>query len=918
MDDGSCRRGISSLIFFMSLLQKIFGDPNKKTIEKIMPLVRQINELEPKFESFSFEELRKMTADFKERLGKGETPDDILPEAFAVVRETAKRVLGQRHFDAQLIGGVVLHRGQISEMKTGEGKTLTATLAVYLNALTGGGVHVVTVNDYLAKRDAVWMGKIYYALGMSVGCIQHDAAFLYDPEYKDETPSGEDQAASFKVAQEFLKPVPRKDAYAADILYGTNNEFGFDYLRDNMVTSLENMVQRELNYAIVDEVDSILIDEARTPLIISAPAEESGELYAKFANLVRGLKENEDYNIDEKMRAATLTEAGIAKMEKWLGVENIYTAGGITMVHHIEQALRAEALFKRDRDYVVREGEVIIVDEFTGRLMIGRRYSEGLHQAIEAKEGVRVREESKTLATVTFQNLFRLYRKLAGMTGTALTEAEEFSKIYKLEVVSIPTNKAMVREDLADRIYRTEQGKFTAVVREIKERYEKGQPVLVGTISIEKNEILSEMLSREGITHQVLNAKHHEKEAEIIAQAGRLGAVTVATNMAGRGVDIILGGNPADPEEAKKVRELGGLHILGTERHESRRIDNQLRGRAGRQGDPGSSQFYLSLEDDLMRIFAGDRLKGLMTRFNMPEDMPIENKMVSRSLESAQRRVEGRNFDIRKHLLDYDDVLNKHREVIYKKRRDILAAEDSKTKVLEMVEDEIEQVVLFHTASEQEGDWNLEEIYEVVGTIFPTPPEARIKMDDIKRWAGDKMHDAAVRTRIIEYLMELARAAYENLEKRISEQAEKINQDGEKIMRQIEKAMALRAIDSLWVDHLSAVDYLRTGIGLRGYGQHDPLVEYKKETYRMFQELMHLINREVVYNVYKVGLETKTAPSLLQRQGVRMSAPAKEGDSRNTPSDIKTKPRTAEGEKIGRNDPCPCGSGKKYKRCCGA
>jgi preprotein translocase subunit SecA len=908
----------------MSFLEKIFGDPNKKTLEKIQPIVDKINDLESKFESFSFEELRDETKKFRARLEKGERLDDILPEAFAVVRETAKRVLGQRHFDAQLVGGVVLHRGQIAEMKTGEGKTLTATLAVYLNALSGKGVHVVTVNDYLAKRDAVWMGQVYHALGLSIGCIQHDAAFLYDPGYKGESlPEEDSQAASFKIVQEFLKPVPRGDAYAADITYGTNNEFGFDYLRDNMVTNLAGMAQRELNYAIVDEVDSILIDEARTPLIISAPAEESGELYAKFADLVRRLKENEDYNIDEKMRAATLTEAGIAKMEKWLGVENIYTAGGIAMVHHIEQALRAETLFRRDRDYVVREGEVIIVDEFTGRLMIGRRYSEGLHQAIEAKEGVRVREESKTLATVTFQNLFRLYKKLAGMTGTALTEAEEFSKIYNLEVISIPTNKPMIREDLADRIYRTEQGKFTAVVKEIKAKHELGQPVLVGTISIEKNEILSQMLEREGIPHQVLNAKHHEKEAEIIAQAGRLGAVTVATNMAGRGVDIILGGNPPSEEEAKKVRESGGLHILGTERHESRRIDNQLRGRSGRQGDPGSSQFYLSLEDDLMRIFAGDRLKGLMTRLNMPEDMPIENRMVSRSLETAQRRVEGHNFDIRKHLLEYDDVINKHREVVYKKRRDILAAEDSKAKVLEMIEDEIEQVVLFHTASEQEGDWNLEEIYEVVSTIFPVPPEARIKMDDLRRWAGDKMHDAAVRTRIIEYLMELARKAYENLEKRIAEQAAKMNQDGAAVMRQIEKAIMLRAIDSLWVDHLSAVDYLRTGIGLRGYGQHDPLVEYKKETYRMFQELMHFINREVVYNIYKVGLETKTAPSLLQRQGVKMSAPAKEGDSRNAPADIKAKPRTAEGEKIGRNDPCPCGATKpdgtpiKYKNCCG-
>jgi preprotein translocase subunit SecA len=904
----------------MSFLEKIFGDPNKKIIEKIEPTIRLINDLEPKFESFSIEELKEQTTKFRERLGRGENLDNLLPEAFASVREASKRILGQRHFDVQLIGGVILHRGQIAEMKTGEGKTLTATLPVYLNALSGKGVHIVTVNDYLAKRDAVWMGRIYHALGLSVGCIQHEAAFVYDPEYKNEAVPEEasEQVASFKVVQEFLRPVPRNEAYAADILYGTNNEFGFDYLRDNMVTNLANMVQRELHYAIVDEVDSILIDEARTPLIISAPAEESGDLYAKFADLVRRLKENEDYNIDEKMRAATLTEAGIAKMEKYLGVENIYTSGGIAMVHHIEQALRAETLFKRDRDYVVREGEVIIVDEFTGRLMMGRRYSEGLHQAIEAKEGVRVREESKTLATVTFQNLFRLYKKLSGMTGTALTEAEEFSKIYNLEVISIPTNKPMVRADSADRIYKSEEGKFMAVAKEIKERHEKGQPVLVGTISIEKNEILGQILEREGIPHQLLNAKHHEKEAEIIAQAGRLGAVTVATNMAGRGVDIILGGNPPSKEEAEKVKALGGLHIIGTERHESRRIDNQLRGRAGRQGDPGSSQFYLSLEDDLMRIFAGDRLKGLMNRLNMPEDMPIENRMVSKSIESAQRRVEGQNFDIRKHLLDYDDVLNKHREVIYKKRRDILAAENSKEKILEMIESEIEQVVLFHTASEQEGDWDLEEIYEVVGTIFPVAKEVRIKMDDIRRWAGDKAHDAAVRTRIIEYLMELARKAYETLEKNIAEQATKLSQDGGKMMRQIERGLTIRAIDTLWVDHLSAVDYLRTGIGLRSYGQRDPLVEYKRETYRMFQELLHYINKEVVYSIYKVGLSAEPAPSMMERRGVRLSAPAKDADSRNQVADIKAKPRTSEGEKIGRNDPCPCGSGQKYKRCCGA
>ena len=896
----------------MSFFTTIFGDPNKKIIDKLQAKVSRINELESTFESFSFEELKGMTKKFQERLEKEETLDDILSEAFAVVRETAKRVLGQRHFNVQLLGGMILHNGQIAEMKTGEGKTLTSTLPIYLNALTKKGVHVVTVNDYLAKRDAVWMGQIYYALGLSVGCIQHEAAFLYDQEYKSTAENKENsEVGSFKVANEFLRPVAHQEAYTADILYGTNNEFGFDYLRDNMVPELEQMVGRDLNFAIIDEVDSILIDEARTPLIISAPAEESADLYAKFAELVRRLKENEDYNIDEKMRAATLTEAGISKMEKFLGVENIYTSGGITMVHHIEQALRAETLFRRDKDYVVREGEVIIVDEFTGRLMAGRRYSEGLHQAIEAKEGVNVRQESRTMATITFQNLFRLYKKLAGMTGTALTESEEFSKIYNLEVVPVPTNKEMAREDMRDKIFRTELGKFKAVVSEIKKRHENGQPVLVGTISIEKNELLGELLEREGIPHQILNAKHHEKEAEIIAQAGRLGAVTVATNMAGRGVDIILGGNPKNEEDAEKVRVAGGLHIIGTERHDSRRIDNQLRGRAGRQGDPGSSQFYLSAEDDLMRIFGGERLKNIMTSFNFSEDVSIENRVVSKTIESAQRRVEGHNFDIRKHLLEYDDVLNKHRDVVYKKRKEILRAENLKNKVLEIVEGEIEQVVLFHTTSEEEGDWNIEEIYEVVGTIFSILPEARVHLDGIKRWAGDRAHDAAVRTRIIEYLMELARVAYDELEKKIDEQA------GEGMMRKIERGMMLRAIDTLWVEHLSAIDYLRTGIGLRGYGQHDPLVEYKKESYRMFQEFLHLIDRQVVYSIYKVGLATDIAPSLMKQRGLKLSAPAKSASDGGENPNLQLTPRTAEGDKVGRNDPCPCGSGKKYKKCCG-
>jgi len=622
----------------MKILSKIFGDPNEKIIKSLRPIVDEINGLEKKFEKMSDKELKGMTPSFaKATEGKvgnelEQKLNEILPEAFAVVRETAKRTLGQRHYDVQLIGGIILHRGQITEMRTGEGKTLVATLPLYLNALTGKGVHLVTVNDYLSRVGAGWMAPVYYALGLSTGVIIHDAALVYDPKYTDEQ--------QYDERLKHFRPVERKDAYQCDILYGTNNEFGFDFLRDNMAPSLDKMVQRELHYAIVDEVDSILIDEARTPLIISAPAEESTDKYYKFAQLVKQLKENDpsassghgDYNIDEKMRAATLTEAGIGRMEKWLGVENIYTSGGVREVHHIEQALKAWTLFKRDRDYVVKEGEVIIVDEFTGRLMHGRRYSEGLHQAIEAKEGVKIQRESQTLATITFQNYFRMYNKLAGMTGTAVTEAEEFAKIYNMETVSIPTNKPMIRKDMNDLIYRTEAGKFKAVVEEIKKRNNAGQPVLVGTISIEKNEMLGQMLEKEGVKAQILNAKQHDKEAKIIAQAGRLGAVTIATNMAGRGVDIVL---------EEKVKELGGLHVIGTERHEARRIDNQLRGRAGRQGDPGSSRFYVSAEDDLMRIFGGDRMKAMMTTLRVPEDMPIENKIISRSIESAQKKVEG-------------------------------------------------------------------------------------------------------------------------------------------------------------------------------------------------------------------------------------------------------------------------------------
>lgn len=668
----------------MSIITKIFGDANEKYLKKIQPLVDEINSLEKEFEKFSDEKLKEKTKEFKERLRKGESLDNILSEAFALVREAAKRTLKQRHFDVQLIGGIVLHQGKIAEMKTGEGKTLAATLPLYLNALEEKGCHLVTVNDYLARRDTVWMGQIYHALGLSVGCLNHEQSFLYDPEFKkpaEEKEKMRDELGGFYVVEYFLKPCTRKEAYLADITYGTNNEFGFDYLRDNMVYDLAQQAQRGFNYAIVDEVDSILIDEARTPLIISAPDTESSKWYEEFARIIPRLDSKTDYEIDEKMRAATLTESGINKIEKILGMGNIYEERGIKYLHHLEQSLKAEALFKRDRDYVVKDGQVIIVDEFTGRLMPGRRWSGGLHQAIEAKEGVQVLPESITLASITFQNYFRLYKKLAGMTGTAATSAEEFDKVYRLEVAIIPTNKPMIRKALPDRVYKTEEGKFQALVREIKERHEKGQPLLVGTTSIEKNEYLGKLLDREGIPHQILNAKHHEREGEIIAQAGKLSQVTIATNMAGRGVDIILGGNPQNPESAKKVIELSGLHVIGTERHEARRIDNQLRGRSGRQGDPGSSQFFVSLEDDLMRIFGGERIKSLMGALKIPEDQPIEANLISRAIEEAQSKIEGLNFDLRKHVLEYDDVMNKHREVIYKKRREILEIEDLKSKI---------------------------------------------------------------------------------------------------------------------------------------------------------------------------------------------------------------------------------------------
>ncbi len=679
----------------MSVFSKIFGDPNEKALRKIHPIIDEINQLEKKFEPFSNSELKKMTAKFKVRLKKGKSLDDILPEVFAVVREAAKRTLNQRHYDAQLMGGIALHQGKIAEMKTGEGKTLAATLPLYLNALIGKGVHLITVNDYLARRDTVWMGQVYHFLGLSVGCINHQSAYIYDPEYVQEENESEedklrDKLGSFKVVEKYLRPSSRKQAYECDIIYGTNNEFGFDYLRDNMAHSLDKMVQKGHYYAIIDEVDSVLVDEARTPLIISAPDAESPQLYEQFSRIVPRLEQDADYKIDEKEKAVTLTNQGIDKVEKILGIENIYSQGGARYVHYLEQSLKARVLFKKDKDYVVKDGEVIIVDEFTGRLMPGRRWSEGLHQAVEAKEKVKVNQESRTLATITFQNYFKMYNKLSGMTGTALTSAEEFDDVYDLDVIVIPTNKPLIRRSLPDRIYKNEQGKFKAIINEIKQRNKKGQPVLIGTISIEKNELLGAMLQKEGIHCEILNAKNHKREGAIIAQAGKLGAVTVATNMAGRGVDIILGGNPPDKKEAEKIKQLGGVHVLGTERHEARRIDNQLRGRSGRQGDPGSSQFFVSLEDELMQRFGSERIKKMMETLRVPEDQPIENKLISNAIERAQSKIEGINFDIRKHVLEYDNVMNKHRERIYKKRKEILSAADKEinNKIKQLLTDE--------------------------------------------------------------------------------------------------------------------------------------------------------------------------------------------------------------------------------------
>jgi preprotein translocase subunit SecA len=903
----------------MSFLNKIFGDANERYIQSLMPVVELINSLEEKYSKLSDEELSRLSQDFRSRLDKEETLDDILPDAFAAVREASKRTLGQRHFNVQLLGGIVLHQGKIAEMRTGEGKTLVATLPTYLNALAGNGAHVVTVNDYLARRDATWMGQIYNALGLSVGCINHETSFLYDPKHtaegkskiqitnskedgSDKLDKERDTLGAFKVVHEFMRPVSRREAYEADITYGTNNEFGFDYLRDNMAYEPIQMVQAKGHgFAIVDEVDSILIDEARTPLIISAPDSDSTKLYETFAKTVPRLKENEDYNVDEKLKAVSITEQGIEKVEKLLGLANIYAEGGVRYVHHLEQALKASVLFKLDRDYVVKDGEVIIVDEFTGRLMPGRRWSEGLHQAVEAKEGVSVQKESRTLATITFQNYFRLYSKLSGMTGTAQTSAEEFHKVYGTDVVAIPTNKPMARVNHADRIYKTENGKFKALAKEIKERHEKGQPILVGTVSIEKNELLSMLLEKAGVSHNILNAKNHEKEAEIIAQAGRLGAVTVATNMAGRGVDIILGGNPPESEEGARVRELGGLHVLGTERHEARRIDDQLRGRAGRQGDPGSSQFYVSTQDDLIRVFGGDRLKNMMDRLGVGEDDMIENKFISKAIEQAQSKIEGNNFDIRKYVLEYDDVMNKHRQAVYKLRKDILFSKSIKELSHDYIADVIEKLVVFHTGVSVRNysqDTNLEEIAESIQSITGSDIKLHGKINDNYRGESTELSD---------FLVNYALEQYKKKE----------DQVGEDNMRRLEKILLLRTIDEIWIDHIEAMEYLRDSVRLRAYGQRDPLVEYKIESQKIFQNLLDSIRSQFTNLIFKVNF-------IDQPKQVRMEEkrPDIVGESHieshiHQESKTNSAPQGVGPKEPGRNDSCPCGSGKKYKKCHG-
>ena len=889
----------------MGFLDNLFNMADKKELKKFNKIVDSIDSLESKFESMSDKELKDMTNVFKERLANGETLDDILPEAFAVVREASKRVLGMRHYRVQLIGGIVLHQGRIAEMKTGEGKTLVGTAPVYLNALTGKGVHVVTVNDYLAKRDKEQMGKVYEFLGMTVGVIVH----------------GQD-------------PQTRRAQYQCDITYGTNNEYGFDYLKDNMVIHKEQMVQRELNYAIVDEVDSILVDEARTPLIISGPGDKSTHLYSDANTFILTLKPD-NYEIDEKQKSVSLTDSGIQKAEVYFNVDNITDISHMELYHHINQALKAHTIMKKDVDYVTKDGEIIIVDEFTGRLMFGRRYSEGLHQAIEAKEGLRIQRESKTLATVTFQNYFRMYNKLAGMTGTAKTEEEEFNAIYKMDVVQIPTNKPVQREDLSDAVYKNVVGKFNAVVEDIIERHKNKQPILVGTVSIENSELISQLLKRRGVKHEVLNAKYHDKEAEIIAQAGRLGAVTIATNMAGRGTDIVLGGNPTfltkkemkklgydesiinkvdaslegiDREgneelfaardkyqelykkykeetkvEQEEVMKAGGLAIIGTERHESRRIDNQLRGRAGRQGDPGSSRFYISLEDDLMRLFGSERISGIVEKIGLEEDMPIEHKMLTKSIESAQKKVEGRNFGIRKHVLQYDDVMNKQREIIYAERRRVLEGENLQEQIQNMIHSLIEEGVMSYS---QDNGFDADRFIEYMYNLFM--PKGSIEVSDIENLKTEE---------VIEKVYEIAMKIYSGKEERI----------GSDRMREVERVILLQSVDNHWIYHIDAMDQLRQGIGLRAIGQQDPVIAYTDEGFNMFNEMNSHIKEDTIKYLFNITIEEPVE----RKQVIDV-----DHLSSNIDEDADNKTVKKE-ESIGRNEDCPCGSGKKYKKCCG-
>ncbi|OLC37322.1 MAG: preprotein translocase subunit SecA [Acidobacteria bacterium 13_1_40CM_56_16] len=881
-----------------TLVKKFVGSRNDREIKKIQPLVAKINDLEPRLSSLTDEQLKAKTAEFKQRSENGESLEDLLPDAFAVVRETGKRALNMRHFDVQLIGGVVLHQGRISEMKTGEGKTLVATLPAYLNALEGKGVHVITVNDYLARRDSEWMGRLYKFLGLTVGVIQHG---LDDDE--------------------------RRESYGSDITYGTNNEFGFDYLRDNMKFDLAHCVQRPHQYAIVDEVDSILIDEARTPLIISGPSEESTDKYYRLDKIIPKLRRDIDYQVDEKHRTVTLTEEGFGRCENLLGVDDLSDIANMEILHHINQALRAHTLYKRDVEYVVKEGEVIIVDEFTGRLMPGRRWSDGLHQAVEAKEGLRIQQENQTLATITFQNYFRMYKKLAGMTGTAETEAEEFLKIYKLDVAVIPTNRLLGRIEYPDVIYRTEREKFEAVVKEIKQCHERGQPALVGTISIDRSEKLSSMLKRAGVKHVVLNAKYHEKEAEIVAQAGRKGAVTIATNMAGRGTDILLGGNaefmardvlrkreidplsatpqqwneaiaqvkPQIDKEHEEVVQVGGLHIIGTERHEARRIDNQLRGRSGRQGDPGSSRFYVSLEDDLMRIFAADRISGIMQRLGMEEGVPIESRFVSKQIENAQKRVEGQNFSYRKHVLEYDDVMNKQREAVYGLRKQLLEGEDQKEYLMGIADDIIIDLTARHASEKTHPDeWDFNGLQTAILQQFGF---------DFRAEGLDPSHMSS--KEIEEALIAKAHEKYDQKETLI----------GSPPMRYHERMLMLQIVDSHWKDHLLAMDHLKEGIGLRGYGQRDPLVEYKKESYTLFQDLMGRIEEDTLRFLFLLQpVEEKKQAEQIERKRRRAEFVLSQ---QNNGGDGASRQVKRDTPKIGRNDPCPCGSGKKFKKCHG-